>query len=56
MEPNGHRRVRRKDHHTQENGGVSLMSTVGEEFDPWTAWAYKPRTVSLLLIGACFLM
>lgn len=55
MEPNGHKRVRRKDHHAQENGDVSLTS-VGEEFDPWTAWAYKPRTVSLLLVGACFLM
>lgn len=55
MEPNEHQRVRQRDHHAQENGGGSLIS-VYEEFDPWTAWAYKPRTVSLLLIGACFLM
>ena len=55
MEPNGQRRVRRKDDPAEENGNVSLIS-VGEELDPWTAWAYRPRTVSLLLIGACFLM
>lgn len=55
MELNGHRRVRRKDYAAQENGSVSLQS-VGDELDPWTAWAYRPRTVSLLLIGACFLI
>jgi phosphatidylserine synthase 2 len=55
MEPNGQRRVRRKDDPAEENGNVSLIS-VGEELDPWTAWAYRPRTVSLLLIGACFLI
>lgn len=55
MEPNGHRRVQRNDHFGQENGDVS-ESSLGEELDPWTAWAYKPRTISILLIGACFLM
>ena len=55
MEPNGHRRMRRKDGHIQENGDMS-ESNVGEELDPWTAWAYKPRTISMLLVGACFLM
>jgi phosphatidylserine synthase 2 len=55
MEPNGHRRVRRRDGFIQENGDTS-QSNVGEELDPWTAWAYKPRTISMLLIGACFLM
>ncbi|CAK9151288.1 unnamed protein product [Ilex paraguariensis] len=55
MEPKGHRRARRKDPNTQENGDVSTL-TVDDELDPWTAWAYKPRTISLLLIGACFLI
>lgn len=55
MEPNGQRRERKKDHLAEANGNASLTS-VGEELDPWTAWAYRPRTVSLLLIGACFLM
>ena len=55
MEPNGQRRVRKKENFAEENGHVSLTSG-GEELDPWTAWAYRPRTVSLLLIGACFLM
>lgn len=55
MEPNSHRRVRRRDTVASENGDVSTSSLV-EDLDPWTAWAYKPRTISLLLIGACFLM
>ncbi|TQD77799.1 hypothetical protein C1H46_036703 [Malus baccata] len=53
MEPNGHRRVRRKD--VLENGDMGQSNT-GDELDPWTAWAYKPRTISMLLIGACFLI
>lgn len=53
MEPNGHRRVRRKEHIVHQNG--DMISSVGD-VDPWTAWAYKPRTISLLLIGACLLM
>jgi hypothetical protein len=28
-----------------------------EEYDPWTAWHYKPRTIiSVHLVGACLLM
>ena len=54
MEPNGHNRTRRRDHLFQQNGDT-LLESVGD-VDPWTAWAYKPRTISLLLIGACFLM
>ncbi|KAA8529092.1 hypothetical protein F0562_034109 [Nyssa sinensis] len=55
MEPNGHRRATRRDPSPQENGAVS-SSSVDNELDPWTAWAYKPRTISLLLIGACFVI
>ena len=55
MEPNGHKRYRRNDPYGEPNGDVSQSST-GDELDPWTAWAYKPRTISMLLIGACFLM
>ncbi|XP_022727143.1 CDP-diacylglycerol--serine O-phosphatidyltransferase 1 isoform X2 [Durio zibethinus] len=55
MEPNGDRRVRRRDHLAQKNGDAYLSCSV-DELDPWTAWAYKPRTVSLLFIGACFLI
>lgn len=54
MEPNGHRRARRRDIVAHENGDVS--TSADDDLDPWTAWAYKPRTISLLLIGACFLM
>ncbi|CAL5419286.1 unnamed protein product [Camellia sinensis] len=55
MELNGDRRARRKDRTAQENGDVRSLASA-EELDPWTAWAYKPRTISLLLVGACFLM
>lgn len=55
MDPSGHKRGRRKDHAAQENGEASSSSD-GDEFDPWTAWAFKPHTISFLLIGACFLM
>lgn len=54
MELLGPRRVIKKNHLVRENG-VSLLSNI-DDLDPWTAWAYKPRTISLLLVGACFLM
>lgn len=54
MEPNGHRQMRRKEI-LHENGDLD-SSYIEDEFDPWTAWAYKPRTITLLLIGACFLI
>lgn len=40
---------------SKENGDVAISNS-DEELDPWTAWAYKPRTVTLLFVGACFLM
>ncbi|XP_020547435.1 CDP-diacylglycerol--serine O-phosphatidyltransferase 1-like isoform X2 [Sesamum indicum] len=55
MEHNGNRRARRKDRVAYQNGDLSTSSSE-DEFDPWTAWAYKPRTITLLLIGACFLV
>ncbi|CAN1840209.1 CDP-diacylglycerol--serine O-phosphatidyltransferase 1 [Linum perenne] len=54
MEPNGGKKVKRKDQLVHENGSL-VVSRVGD-VDPWTAWAYKPRTISLLLVGACFLI
>uniref|UniRef100_A0A453BG02 Uncharacterized protein n=2 Tax=Aegilops tauschii subsp. strangulata TaxID=200361 RepID=A0A453BG02_AEGTS len=35
--------------------GVKPHNNFGK-VDPWTAWAYRPRTISLLLMGICFLM
>ncbi|XP_073301429.1 CDP-diacylglycerol--serine O-phosphatidyltransferase 1-like [Primulina huaijiensis] len=55
MEPNGHRRARRRDFVGYQKGDTSTSSS-DDELDPWTAWAYKPRTITLLLIGACFLV
>ncbi|CAH8382506.1 unnamed protein product [Eruca vesicaria subsp. sativa] len=49
MEHNGYTKETRKEHFGRMNG-------VESELDPWTAWAYKPRTISLLLIGACLLI
>lgn len=54
MESNGHRRANRHDCVVKENGDSHLSND--DEHDPWTAWAYKPRTITLLLIGAGFLM
>lgn len=54
MEPNGYKKERRKEYLGRVNGGGG--DVVENDLDPWTAWAYKPRTISLLLIGACFLM
>ncbi|GFP84702.1 cdp-diacylglycerol--serine o-phosphatidyltransferase 1 [Phtheirospermum japonicum] len=56
MELNGHRRGRRKDLVAYQNGELSTSSSSEDDHDPWTAWAYKPRTITLLLIGACFLV
>ncbi|XP_010527763.1 PREDICTED: CDP-diacylglycerol--serine O-phosphatidyltransferase 1 isoform X2 [Tarenaya hassleriana] len=56
MEPNGHKRPERgKEHFGRVNGG-DVLTTLEDDLDPWTAWAYKPRTISLLLIGACFMI
>lgn len=27
-----------------------------DDLDPWTAWAYRPHSVSVLLVGACLLV
>lgn len=55
MERNAHRRASWKDTVTHQNGDVNT-SDIEDELDPWTAWAYRPRTITLLLIGACLLM
>uniref|UniRef100_A0A0E0BW58 CDP-diacylglycerol--serine O-phosphatidyltransferase n=1 Tax=Oryza meridionalis TaxID=40149 RepID=A0A0E0BW58_9ORYZ len=54
MEVNGHHKPRRE-YNGRECNGVQSVNNFGD-IDPWTAWAYKPRTVSLLLMGTCFLI
>ena len=54
MEVNGLRGTR-VNNVTREFNGSRSQNDVGD-CDPWTAWAYKPRTISLLLIGTCLLM
>lgn len=55
MEVNGQRKTRRKYYISREDNNAISLYDFGE-FDPWTAWAYKPRTISLLLVGTCLLM
>nr|DAD31932.1 TPA_asm: hypothetical protein HUJ06_010783 [Nelumbo nucifera] len=55
MEPNGHRKTGRKEPTIQGNNDMTLTNDAND-LDPWTAWAYKPRTISLLLVGACLLI
>lgn len=59
MEANGEKGACKKDQRTKDNDGRELPSDGGggvEEYDPWTAWLYKPRTISVLLVGACLLI
>ncbi|XP_073284464.1 CDP-diacylglycerol--serine O-phosphatidyltransferase 1-like isoform X3 [Primulina huaijiensis] len=55
MEANGHLKAKHKDFVPHQNGDV-YSSSIDYEFDPWTSWAYKPHTITFLLIGACFLV
>ncbi|KZV19516.1 CDP-diacylglycerol--serine O-phosphatidyltransferase 1 [Dorcoceras hygrometricum] len=55
MEVNGHQKARHKDFALHQNGYLN-SSSIDYQFDPWTSWAYKPHTISFLLIGACFLV
>lgn len=42
-----------QNHNSKDNNDSSINIGV---VDPWTAWMYKPRTISLLLCGTCLLM
>ncbi|XP_039122836.1 CDP-diacylglycerol--serine O-phosphatidyltransferase 1 isoform X2 [Dioscorea cayenensis subsp. rotundata] len=55
MEVNGLSNMRTTNDTIQKPNCAKLHADIGE-FDPWTAWAYKPRTISMLLIGACLLI
>jgi hypothetical protein len=56
------------DHLAHDNGeeeeGKTLVREDSEskawsivrDLDPWTAWLYKPRTITVLLVGACVLV
>ncbi|XP_064943591.1 CDP-diacylglycerol--serine O-phosphatidyltransferase 1-like isoform X1 [Musa acuminata AAA Group] len=55
MEANGLVKITRRNHMAQGDIDAKSKSDFGE-LDPWTAWAYKPRTISLLLIGTCILV
>ncbi|KAG6500359.1 hypothetical protein ZIOFF_040204 [Zingiber officinale] len=54
MEANGQGKTPR-DCKIREENGAKFQSDFGE-LDPWTAWAYKPRTITLLFIGTCLLV
>uniref|UniRef100_M1D0A2 CDP-diacylglycerol--serine O-phosphatidyltransferase n=1 Tax=Solanum tuberosum TaxID=4113 RepID=M1D0A2_SOLTU len=55
MEPNGHRKGNKKNTVSLQNGDLSTLN-IDDELDPWTSWANKPHTITLLLIGACLLI
>uniref|UniRef100_A0A0E0PQY0 CDP-diacylglycerol--serine O-phosphatidyltransferase n=1 Tax=Oryza rufipogon TaxID=4529 RepID=A0A0E0PQY0_ORYRU len=40
----------------EERRLVAAADGGAEEYDPWTAWLYKPHTISVLLVGACLLI
>eukprot|EP00249_Psilotum_nudum_P022207 c28417_g1_i1 orf=352-1635(-) len=40
----------------QQQALCRVTSLEEKDLDPWTAWAYRPRTLSLLLLGACLLV
>ena len=41
----------------QRSCAVQTKTSIDEkDLDPWTAWAYKPRTLTVLLLGACLLV
>ncbi|KAJ8492404.1 hypothetical protein OPV22_014125 [Ensete ventricosum] len=55
MDVNGLRKTAKRDFLSREDGVAKSLNDFGD-FDPWTAWAYKPHTISLLLIGTCLLV
>uniref|UniRef100_A0A0C9S9T1 CDP-diacylglycerol--serine O-phosphatidyltransferase n=1 Tax=Wollemia nobilis TaxID=56998 RepID=A0A0C9S9T1_9CONI len=55
MELNGPVSVKTKAQTAEERDDRNLCSST-EDHDPWTAWAYRPHTISLLLIGAALLI
>jgi phosphatidylserine synthase 2 len=51
--------ARQRARHGDERRRPAVEDTGGgtaDEYDPWTAWLYRPRTISVLLVGACLLM
>ncbi|KAG0461550.1 hypothetical protein HPP92_021847 [Vanilla planifolia] len=55
MEVNGLKKSMKRDVVIFKDSDIKSMNDLGE-FDPWTAWAYKPRTISLLLFGTCLII
>jgi len=45
----GYKILEREDSETKAG---SIM----KDLDPWTAWFYKPHTVTVLIVGACLLV
>jgi hypothetical protein len=45
------------DHIQQHSRAVQTRTSIDEkDLDPWTAWAYRPRTLTVLLLGAGLLV
>lgn len=54
MDFNGMKKASKRDFIIQKDD-IQFINDFGE-LDPWTAWVYKPRTISLLLFGSCVIM
>ncbi|CAA6665448.1 unnamed protein product [Spirodela intermedia] len=55
MGVNGVQKSKKIDRTDGSVNGVKLMNNPNDH-DPWTAWAYTPRTITLLMLGACLLV
>lgn len=55
MDASGQGKITSRDYKIREENGAKFPSDFGE-LDPWTAWAYKPRTITLLFVGTCLLV
>jgi hypothetical protein len=42
-----------EDDYSERHGKLKKLL---KDIDPWTAWAYKPHTATVLVLGSCFLV
>ncbi|CAM6099516.1 unnamed protein product [Calypogeia fissa] len=50
------RQSARDDLVVEDHDRDSKLMKLLKDLDPWTAWAYNPHTVTVLILGSCFLI
>ncbi|BBN16349.1 phosphatidylserine synthase 2 [Marchantia polymorpha subsp. ruderalis] len=40
----------------EDHDDEGMLKKLLKDLDPWTAWAYTPHTITVLILGACFLV